>query len=175
METVLGAEAGRQFCAAFDVTAAGNWEGKSILHRPRPLKQVAANLNVAEETLAAGLADSKAKLLAHRNTRPRPGRDEKVLTAWNGLMMAAFAEAGRVFNNPAYLAAALKNARFLLAHLTRDGRLLRTWKDGRATLAAYLEDYAFLADGLLALYQSTFDERWFIEARRLMDTVLAHF
>jgi uncharacterized protein YyaL (SSP411 family) len=90
-------------------------------------------------------------------------------------MLAAFAEAARVLDRADYLAVALKNAGFILTQLKQAGRLLRTWKGGEARLMGYLEDYAFLTDGLLALYQTTFDERWFVEAKSLLDVVLDHF
>ena len=106
-----------------------------------------------------------------------PGLDDKVLTAWNGLMLAALAEAGAALGRADYTAAAVANAEFINASLRRaDGRLLRSWKAGvGARFNGYLEDYAFLADGLLALYQTTFDPRWFAWARELADQMLAHF
>jgi uncharacterized protein YyaL (SSP411 family) len=107
----------------------------------------------------------------------KPGRDEKIVTAWNGLMLAAFAEAARVLERPDYLEISLQNAEFILSTLMKDGRLFRTWKaePGQARLMGYLEDYAFYADGLLALYQTTFNPRWFQAARVLMGVVLEHF
>jgi uncharacterized protein YyaL (SSP411 family) len=104
-----------------------------------------------------------------------------VLTAWNGLMLAAFAEASRVLGRKDYRDVAERNADFILGELCRNGRLLRSWKSespagaGQAKFNAYLEDYAFYADGLLALYQATFDPRWFAEARALVDAILTHF
>jgi hypothetical protein len=175
IQAELGEEAGDHFCVAYDVSPMGNWEGHSILWLKRPLSESAAELGLTEDALRAELAGSRARLFAQREERIKPGRDEKILTAWNGLMLAAFAEAARVLDRPDYLSIGLKNAEFVLANLRKDGRLRRTWKDGQARLMGYLEDYAFLADGLLALYQTTFDERWFIEAQALMDTVLAHF
>src|SRR5207249_843505 len=107
---------------------------------------------------------------------------EKVLAAWNGLMLGALAEAARVFGEPAWRAAAVQNADFLLASLRRpDGRLWRSWKadpgagTGQARLDGYREDYGFMIEGLLELYQLTFETRWFVAARELADTVLAHF
>lgn len=175
IETVLGQTEAGVFCAAYDVTPAGNWQGKSILRLPRPLTEVAAALGLPVKTLWAQLARNRSKLLAHRQTRVKPARDEKILTAWNGLMLAAFAEAARVLDRPDYLAVAQKNAAFLLSALFAEGRLLRSWKAGQAKLMGYLEDYTFLADGLLALYQTSFEEKWFVAARQLMDTVLARF
>jgi uncharacterized protein YyaL (SSP411 family) len=110
-----------------------------------------------------------------REHREKPARDEKILTAWNGLMLRSFAEAARYLDRPDYLLVAEKNAAFLLRELYRDGRLLRTYKDGQARVKGYLEDYAFLADGLLALYEASFDPRWFAEARKLMDEAIALF
>ncbi len=161
----------------FDITAHGNWEGKNILHMPRPLDKAATLLKMSPEGLAEILARAKSILYEARSRRIWPGLDDKVLTAWNGLMMAAFAEAGRALKRPDYTAAAVRCAEFLRETMrTAEGRLLRTWKDGHeARLNGYLEDYAFLADGLLALYQTTFDARWFSWAVELADKIIAHF
>jgi hypothetical protein len=112
-----------------------------------------------------------------RARRIWPGLDDKVLTAWNGLMLAAFAEAGSVLRRSDYTGAAVGNAEFLYrAMRTEDGRLLRTWKAGsKAKYNAFLEDHAYLAEGLLALYQNTFDLRWFGWAGELVELMLAHF
>ncbi len=162
----LGPDAAR-FMAAYGVSEGGNWEGHNILHVTDPA--------ALEEW--PGLDDAKRRLYDIRASRVWPGLDDKVLTAWNGLMLAAFAEAGRALDRPDYVAAAVANAEFLHATMRQpDGRLLRSWKDGAgARYNAYLEDYAFLADGLLALYQTTFDPRWFIWARELADRMLDHF
>lgn len=175
IESLLGQEEAKLFCAAYDMTESGNWEGKSILNLPHSWAKIAGDFSLTEADLAEKIVAAKKKLFAHRETRIKPARDEKILTAWNGMMLAAFAEAARVLDRPDYLAVAEKNANFLLTHLSSNGRLLRTWKGGQAKLMAYLEDYTFLTDGLLALYQTTFDERWFVEARRLTDIVLTHF
>ncbi len=178
---ILGDEADL-FMAYYDVSERGNWEGKSILNVPRSPADIAqsAQLDVAE--MEARLTQSRQKLLAVRAARVWPGLDDKVLTAWNGLMLAAFAEAGRALRRPDYTEIASRNALFLYETMrTEDGRLLRTWKAGGvgdsalAKYNAYLEDYAYLADGLLALYQNTFDERWFVWAQELADMMLAHF
>jgi hypothetical protein len=123
------------------------------------------------------LKRGRAKLFEAREQRVKPGRDEKILTAWNGLMLAVLAEAARVLNRPDYTEVAIRNAEFVLSTMRKNGRLFRTWKaePGQAKLMGYLEDYAFYADGLLALYQTTFDPRWFQEAWALMDVVLEHF
>src|SRR5207302_3824862 len=114
-------------------------------------------------------------LFTVREQRGKPGRDDKVLTAWNGLMLRSFAEAARYLNRPDYLQVATRNAEFLLSELRHNGRLLRTYKDGHAHLNGYLEDYAFLADALLALYEASFNPRWFLEAHRLMDEAIKLF
>ncbi|MBF8291165.1 MAG: uncharacterized protein HW391_2133, partial [Chloroflexi bacterium] len=157
--------AGPAFEAAYDVTDRGNWESRTILQRVTPRGDAAAE---------AGLAASRAVLLAHRSGRPQPARDDKALAAWNGLAIAAFADAGRS-GDPAHLARAVAAADAILGGLYADGRLKRSWKDGRATGEGVLEDYACLADGLLALYEATFEERWFVTARTLMETVLDRF
>ncbi len=165
------------FMAVYDVTEQGNWEGHNILNIPRDPSEIAQSLNLNVNEMEARLARARQTLYDRRANRIWPGLDDKVLTAWNGLMLAAFAEAGRVLGRADYVAVAGANANFLHAQLRRaDGRLLRSWKaDGGARLNAYLEDYAFLADGLLALYQTTFEPRWFEWARGLTDLILAHF
>ncbi|MCB0172006.1 MAG: thioredoxin domain-containing protein [Anaerolineae bacterium] len=174
---VLGAADGALFCQAYDVTPTGNFEGKSILNLPRPLQTVAEQQGLTLDALNAVLERGRAKLFEVREQRVKPGRDEKILTAWNGLMLAAFAEAARVLDRADYQTVAENNAEFTLSTMMKDGRLFRTWKaqPGEAKLMGYLEDYAFYADGLLALYQTTFDPRWFQQARSLMDVVLEHF
>ncbi|NLE77371.1 MAG: thioredoxin domain-containing protein, partial [Chloroflexi bacterium] len=159
----LGAET-QAFAAAYGVTPGGNFQGRNILRLAAPWEQ------------RAGLKPSRRKLLATRGRRNPPGRDDKVLTAWNGLMLAAFTEAAQALNRPDYLLAAQRNAQFLWRQLRReDGRLWRTWRDGEAKLNGYLSDYSHLADGLLALYQTTFEPRWYTWARELAEIVLAHY
>ena len=168
IRAALGDEAER-FMAVYGVTEAGNWEGHNILH-------VAEDLSGGGHL--TGLEGARRTLFAIRARRVPPGLDDKVLTAWNGLMLAAFAEAGRALDRPDYTAAAVANAEFLRGTMRGDdGRLRRSWQAaaGEARYNAYLEDYAFLADGLLALYETTFDPRWFTWARELADKMLAHF
>jgi len=157
------------------VTARGNFEGKNILHVAQDAQTVADNAHVSLEQLQDSLQRSRDVLFHVREHRVKPGRDEKILTSWNGLMLRSFAEAARYLNRPDYLQVATRNAEFLLSELRRDGRLLRTYKDGHAHLNGYLEDYAFLADALLALYEASFNPRWFLEARHLMDEAIALF
>ncbi len=173
---LLGAEDAPLFNRYFDVSAHGNFEhGTSALHIDTELTAVAKLLNVTPERLAAAITRGKQILFEAREARIKPARDEKILTAWNGLMLRSFAEAARVLKRDDYLQIAINNAEFLTTQLKRDGRLLRTHKDGQSKLNAYQEDYAYLMDGLLSLYEATFDERWFTEARELADTMLTLF
>ncbi len=159
---ILGIDDGKVFCDYYDVTVAGNFEGKNIL-------------NVKNPVATAPGSDVRVKLFDEREKRIKPGRDEKVLTAWNGLMLAAFADAAAVLRSNEYLEIAVKNAEFILSQLQRDGRLLRTWKDGAAKLNGYIEDYANVADGLMELYQVSGEIRYLIEAKRLADLMIIEF
>lgn len=163
------------FMSYYDVTESGNFESKNILHVERDAALVAIDADVALVTLQDSLARSREMLFTVRAKRVKPGRDEKILTSWNGLMLRSFAEVARYLNRPDYLQVASKNAEFLLSNLRQDGRLLRTHKDGRAHLKGFLEDYVFLADGLLALYEADFNPRWFSAARFLMDEAIQLF
>ena len=144
--------------AAFGATEEGNFEGKNILVRA-----------------GEASAELKQRLYETRSKRVWPGLDDKRLTSWNALMIAALAEAGAVLERADYLDAARDCAEFILRDLRDDGRLLRTWKGGQAKLNAYLEDHAFLLEALLTLYESTFEPRWFAEARALADTMIERF
>ena len=172
---VVGPEDALLVCAYYGVTGAGNFEGTNILHRMIPLDDAARNAGVAPGEMQAAVERARPLLLAARDQRVKPGRDDKILTSWNGLMLRAFADAARVLGRDDYRAVAQKSADFLLVKLRREGRLLRTYKDGRAKINGYLDDYAALADGLLALYACTFEPRLFAEARALADTMLEHF
>jgi hypothetical protein len=164
------------FCQVFDVTTKGNFEGKNILHISRPLEEIARVTGVPLERLQAVVEKGKARLWAMRENRIKPARDEKILTAWNGMALRAFAVAGAALDRADYLAVAQYNASFVLANLRRpDGRVLRSWKDGKATLSGYLEDYAQLADGLLSLHAVDGNPRWLNEALHLADEMLALF
>ena len=175
IEKALLPEDAPLFMQYYDVTPRGNFEGKNILHVKQDAQKVADDAHISLEELQASLQRSRKMLFKVREQRIKPGRDEKILTSWNGLMLRSFAEAGRYLNRPDYLQVAIANAEFLLRAMRPEGRLLRTYKDGRAHLKGYLEDYAFLADGLLALYEASFDPRWFAEARRLMDEAIQLF
>ncbi len=176
VEAVLGPDEGGRLCVYYDITDEGNWEGKSIPHTPRSVERVASRLGISVEALRASVGAGRAALYEARRRRTPPGLDDKVLTAWNGMMVGAMAEGHRVLGEPRYLAAAVRAADFLLATLRRpDGRLLRTYRNGRAHLDAYLEDYAFLAEGLLDLYEAGGDARYLREAERLAERIVADF
>jgi uncharacterized protein YyaL (SSP411 family) len=160
------------FMAAYGVTRHGNastgsahgFEGKNILEFVGGIDQRPV------------LTEARRKLFEAREKRVHPGRDEKALTSWNGLMLAAFAEAARALDRDDYRMIAERNADFLLRELRQEnGRLLRTWKAGEAKLNGYLEDYSHLIEGLLELYQTTFEPRWFVAAQELAETMLEHF
>ena len=159
----------------YGVTAVGNFEGRSILHVTEGLPNLAQELGMTEDELTAGIDRSRATLLQERDLRIKPGLDDKVITSWNGLMMGAFAEAAAVLDRPDYAAIAARNAAFLLDALRRDGRLLRSYKDGRAGGQGFLEDYAFVVSGLLSLHEATFEERWLREAIALTRDMAALF
>jgi uncharacterized protein YyaL (SSP411 family) len=170
------------FAAAHGVTDDGNWEGVTILSRVVSDEDLGTALDLPATEVAARLADARARLLARRGGRPQPARDGKALAAWNGLAIAAFADAAVAFAATdaaaaaRYLAAATRAAETIVAGLLgADGALGRSWKDGRAVGRGVLEDYTHLADGLLALYEASFGEKWFRIARALMDRVLARF
>jgi uncharacterized protein YyaL (SSP411 family) len=167
IDLALGPDLARIARAYWGVTEVGNFEGKNILWAPRPDEDVASELGISPDDLAAAIADARSRLLTVRSKRIAPGLDDKVLTSWNALMLKAYAEAGSAFDHPHYVDIARRNAEFLLTSLVHEGRLLRTWRDGRAKLNGYLEDYAYLIDALLSLYEATFDQRWLDEATHL--------
>jgi uncharacterized protein YyaL (SSP411 family) len=176
VERVLGADAAETFRAAYGLDQPPFFEHGYVLQHFRPLGATADQLAVSEAELRSDLADMREKLLKVREMRPALLRDDKVLTSWNGLMILALAEGGRALNRPDYTAAAERAALFVAEKLRDDsGRLLRTWRGGEAKLDAYLEDYAYLIAGLLALHESTRQEKWLHAARRLMDDQLDRF
>jgi len=197
---ILGEGDGGIFNFYYDVSEEGNFEEKNILNVKNPVatapgsdtSEVAKAIKISESDLTAILERGRKKLFTEREKRIKPFRDEKVLTAWNGLMLAAFAEASAVLDNKEYLEVAKQNADFILANLQKpvgvegrdiqlesatlaDPKLLRTWKDGRAKLNAYIEDYANLADGLVDLFQVSGEVRYLKEAKRLADLMITEF
>ncbi|MEJ7713911.1 MAG: thioredoxin domain-containing protein [Pyrinomonadaceae bacterium] len=160
VKRILGAEDAVIFSAYYDITEQGNFEGTNILNVPRPAEPVAADLGVTLQQLSEVLSRGKQLLFTERERRIKPGRDEKVLTAWNGLMLSSFAEAAVVLNRSDYRMVAERNADFLLTHLVQDNLFRRSYKDGQAKFNGYLDDYAYTAEGLLTLYQATGERRW---------------
>jgi uncharacterized protein YyaL (SSP411 family) len=173
VEEVLGKDLAEVVAHVYDVMPEGNWESHNILHRSRTDEQDARLLRLPEGELQQRLAEARRKLLEVRSRRVWPGRDEKTLTSWNGLTIAAFAQAAQVLDEPAYAVDAARAADFLLTRMrTADGRLLRTCSAGSPPkLNGYLEDYSFLADGLVSLYEATFEPRW-LEAALSLATVM---
>jgi uncharacterized protein YyaL (SSP411 family) len=207
LREVLGGDA-MIFAQVFDVSERGNFEGKNILRVLRRPADVARVTGMPAEQIEALIERSKPKLFAARARRPAPDLDDKVLAAWNGMALRAFAHAARALGRDDYREVARQNADFVLRELRgAEGTLLRSWRDRetrrqgdkgpvpspspvfqpptpdprtpipdpRTPIAGFLEDYALLADGLLALYEATFEPRWLLEARALADTILARF
>lgn len=173
---LLSPEDAALFMAWYDVSPTGNFEGKNILRVLGSLEKAAAALNITPEEVEARLAHSRQILFDARKQRIHPARDEKVLTEWNGLMIHALAECGAVLGNTEALDAARAAAEFVLKNMAQeDGRLYRSFKDGRARFNAYLEDYAAFIRGLIALYEADFDLRWLAEASRLTQVVFDQF
>lgn len=174
---ILGKERGDRFAYVYDVSETGNFEhGWSILNLPKSLAQVATLRGRDLATLESELAEDRQKLLEVRDRRIRPGKDDKILTSWNALMIDAFARASVILGEPRYLLAAAGAADFLLTNLSRnDGRLLHSWRHGQAKFDAYLDDYTYLINALVSLYEASFDEEWIDEATRLADMVMRHF
>ncbi len=175
VDEALGPDS-RLFSAAYGVTPEGNWEGTTILSRVAGDEELAARFSLGPAAVAAALAHARTILHERRQARPQPNRDDKVIAAWNGLALAAFADAAWALEEPRYRSIAEALAAALPVLLVDDaGRLNRTWNRGTIRGAGTLEDHTHLADGYLALYQATFDERWFERARELMSLVEAHF
>ncbi|MGB0910665.1 MAG: thioredoxin domain-containing protein, partial [Nitrospirales bacterium] len=154
-------EDAKQFCAYYDITDEGNWEHQSIPNTPKTLEQVATELDCSPEDLWATIERVRPMVYQARLQRVPPGLDDKIITAWNGMMIRAMAEASRVFGHQRYLDAATRAADFLLTTLAQPGnRLLRTYRKGKAHLNACLEDYAYLAEALIDLYEAGASERY---------------
>ena len=174
LQAVLGNRA-EFFESAYCVSADGNWEGRTVLHRQQDDVELATKFKIKHRQVQERLAECHALLLEKRNSRVHPATDDKVLTAWNGLMLAVLAEAGAAFGNAGLLVRAGRNADFLLTALCPAGSLRHAWRDGQAGQEVFLEDYAALILGLLALYQADFNPRWYQQAIVLADQMLERF
>ena len=165
----------------FNVSPFGNWNERradkfNLLYITDPAREVAPRYGLSQAELAQQVAEAKALLLEKRQDREPPRLDDKVITGWNALMLRAYTDAFRSFGDSAHLRAALANAAFLQTALTRpDGGLYRTWRQGEAGGMAFADDYAYLIDAYLGLYQATFDPQWLQAADALMQYVLDHF
>jgi len=171
----LGKEDGELFSDYFNVTENGNFEGRNILHVTSTFDEIAARKQVSVERLQKVIETGRQKLFHIREQRIHPGRDEKILTAWNGLMLSSFAEASGILDRADYRDVAEANAEFLLSRLQQNGLLLRTYKDGEAKLNAYLEDYACLIDGLISLFEASGELGWLEAAIQLTQTMIEQF
>ncbi len=173
LEAALGADDASVVIAYYGVEAGGNFEGRSILHTPRTATEVAEELEISESELHATVARARARLYKVRFERPKPFRDDKILAAWNGLMISAFARAGFALDAPAYVQSAARAADFILREMRREGELSRMHQGGTAHGQAFLEDYAFLCAGLIDLYEADPDPRWLVGAiglQRMIDS-----
>ncbi len=176
LEALLGPSEAALIAAHFNITEGGNFEhGATVLEVARDEATLARERGVPLEQIAARLTAAKATLLAARAKRVAPGRDDKILTGWNGLMIRALALASRVFDRPDWLAMAVRAADFLCTRMRPQGVLLRSWKDGAGRIDAMLEDVGDLALGLVGLYQATFDFRWLELAEQLADEAHERF
>ena len=175
IRAVLGDADSEVFSSYYGVTPNGNFEGENILNIRQNPEAFAEAHDLTQEQLDEIISRSSKALLDVREQRIHPMRDDKVLASWNGLMLRSFAEAAAALGRADYLEAAVKNAGFLVGTMKSQGRLLRTYRDGQAKLLGYLEDYSFVVDGLLALYEATFDIRWLDEAVTLADSMIELF
>ncbi len=178
IERLLGADAA-SFSSYYGVTDEGNFEDRNILHIPKPeqewLQQCAKHHSITVDELILLLDRSRQKLLKARAGRVRPGCDDKILTGWNALMIKAFAEAGRVLEHNAFTDAAVKAAQFVFNSCLKDEKLMHSYKNGEARFNGYLDDYAYLLEALIAVYEATFDEVWIEKAIWLADSMIELF
>ncbi len=176
IDDTLGPDEVELFKLAYGFGEPNTFEPGRVLHRPRPLAEVAAQLKITPEKLDRLLASSRQKLLKVRNHRAPPLCDDKVLTGWNGLMIKALANAGSRFRRADYVAAAERAALAVLTDLCdENGRLLRSYRGGPSKITAYLDDYAYLVDGLIALHLATREQNWLVDAKRITDDQIRLF
>ncbi len=172
---VLGEEDGEIFARMYDVTERGNFEGKNILHPVLTVDQAAKLFKKSPDRIETLVANAKQKLFEVREQREKPFRDEKIITSWNGLMLSGLAEAFKISSKPSFLAAASRTINLIFTELFRDGLLLHTYKDGKAKQLGFLDDYAFLALGLLDFYEAAFDRSALQRATELTEIMVREF
>ena len=178
----LGPRDGEPFCSYYDVSETGNWSdphapgaAKNVLRVTRSVETVARLNQIDPITLQTTLAVGRQKLRELRSRRVPPGLDDKILVEWNGMMIASLARGGAVLGEPKYVQAAARAADFIIANQCVDGRLRRSYRDGNALETAFLSDYACLIEGLLELYEATFDRRWLGQAIALNGAAIEHY
>ena len=161
----------------YNIEANGNWEnGINILFKTEADTTISKRYKYSVNELKTLVSEAKKQLLAERETRIKPALDDKIITSWNALMLKAYVDAYTIFDNNAYLDAALKTANFINTNVrSSDHRLSRSYKNGKATINGFLDDYAFTIEAFIVLYQSTFDEKWLESAKKLTDYVIEHF
>jgi uncharacterized protein YyaL (SSP411 family) len=163
--------------AYYNITDSGNWEkGNNILYRLKPDEVFAADKKISVQYWQEQVKKAKKVLQTARSKRVRPPLDDKILTAWNALMLTGYVDAFRVFAEERFLQRALENAEFIVKNMmAKDGRLNRNYKDGKSTINAFLDDYAFTIQAFISLYQAAFDEQWLFKAEKLLKYTLDHF
>jgi len=174
VESLLGDDA-EIVCRYWDVSDVGNFEQRNILHVTLDIEQLSGLFRRSSEDVRRVIADARAKLFAAREERIKPGRDEKILTSWNGLMISAFAKAAEVFGDDNYRQVAVDAVAFLQRELQRGDRLLSTYKDGVAKLNGCLDDYAFFAAALVDVYEAVQDRSYLDASIQLVESMIAHF
>ncbi|MEC5272134.1 thioredoxin domain-containing protein [Caldifermentibacillus hisashii] len=176
VKDVLGEQLGTLFCQAYDITKQGNFEGKNIPNLiTSHLESIAKAEGISSAELAEKLETARQRLFQHREKRVRPFRDDKILTAWNGLMIASLAKAGRVFHQPSYVQSAEKAVSFIRDNLIQNGRVMVRYRDGEVKNKAFIDEYAFLLWGYIELYESTFAPFYLEEAKKLADNMMDLF
>ncbi|SDP78325.1 hypothetical protein SAMN05428975_2731 [Mucilaginibacter sp. OK268] len=180
IEEILGEDAAELFCIYYHITDDGNWEEEhsNVLFRRESDEELAEQLGLGVDDLLSEIKASKKRVFEVRRHRIRPGLDNKILASWNGLMLKGLCTAYRAFNNPKYLELALQNAGFILNNqVSQNSRISRVYSANKTgeTPVAFLDDYANIIDGLIALYEVTFDEDWLQQAKKLTDTAIEHY
>ncbi|MBT8379875.1 MAG: thioredoxin domain-containing protein [Ignavibacteria bacterium] len=172
---LLGSNA-ELFCEYYNISETGNWEGKNIPFITIDKSQLLKKHNLKEVEFDKIIFESKKVLFEERSKRIRPGLDDKILTSWNALMIAGYTDAYNTFGEEEYLVAAISNGEFFLNNMMdKDGKLDRNYKNGKSTINAFLDDYAYTIEAFIYLYESTFDEKWIYSAKKLADYAIEHF
>jgi uncharacterized protein len=175
IDELLG-EKSELFCDYYSVTSIGNWEGNNILFITQEKETLLKKYQIEEKLFETIVSASKEILFEERSKRIRPGLDDKILTSWNALMLKGYVDAYATFGEKKFLNNALKNGEFILKKmLSENGRLNRNYKNGKSSINAFLDDYAYTIESFISLYEATFDEKWIYFAKKLANYVIAHF